>query len=99
MRGNRPGKRMPTDILSATDARRAPPAAAVVRSAPERLRAVAVALGIVWSIAFIIVGLGYGLQMYGDGSIFSYAIAVRDLWDFHWHNLSGRLFVHLATHV
>ena len=33
--------------------------------------------------------------MYADGSIFSYAVAVQDAWAFHWHNISGRLFVYL----
>jgi hypothetical protein len=62
-------------------------------------RAVAVAAGLTWSVLFIVVGLRFDLQMFGDGSIFSYSIAVADSWNFHWHNISGRLFVHLFTHV
>ena len=70
-----------------------------VRTASELLRALVVALGVGWSLLFVVVGLGYGLQMYGDGAIFSYGVAVRDLWAFHWHNLSGRLFVDLFSHL
>src|SRR5262249_12973287 len=46
-----------------------------------------------------VIGLRYELQMYADGSIFSYAIAVRDAWAFHWHSISGRLFVYLCCHL
>jgi len=63
------------------------------------LRAFAIALGICWSVLFVVVGLRYELQMYADGSIFSYAIAVRDAWAFHWHNISDRLFVYLFCHL
>ena len=62
------------------------------RSDVDVLRAFAIAAGISWSILFVVIGLRYELQMYADGSIFSYAIAVRDAWAFHWHNISGRLF-------
>ena len=37
--------------------------------------------------------LGYQLQLYADGAMFSYAVAVEDVWAFHWHNISGRLSV------
>src|SRR5262245_6506298 len=63
------------------------------------LRAFAIAAGICWSVLFVVVGLRYELQMYADGSIFSYAIAVRDAWAFHWHNISDRLFVYLFCHL
>jgi hypothetical protein len=63
------------------------------------LRAFAIAAGICWSVLFVVIGLRYQLQMYADGSIFSYAIAVRDAWAFHWHNISGRLFVYLCCHL
>ena len=63
----------------------------------RRLRAVAIAAGLCWSVLFVSIGLRYGLQAYGDGSIFSYSVAVQDAWAFHWHNISGRLFVYLAT--
>jgi hypothetical protein len=63
------------------------------------LRIFFIAAGISASILFVIVGLGYELQLYADGSIFSYAVAVQDAWAFHWHNISGRLFVYLFAHV
>ncbi|MGB8548578.1 MAG: hypothetical protein WCD82_10365, partial [Xanthobacteraceae bacterium] len=63
------------------------------------LRAVVVAAGLCWSAAFVAIGLGYDLQMYGDGAIFSYSVAVQDAWAIHWHNISGRLFVYLLCFV
>ena len=63
-------------------------------STMDILRSIAVAAGICWSIMFIVVGLRYELQLYADGSMFSYAIAVQDAWAFHWHNISNRLFVY-----
>jgi len=63
----------------------------------RRLRIVAIAAGLCWSLLFVTIGLRYELQAYGDGSIFSYSVAVQDVWAFHWHNISGRLFVYLAT--
>lgn len=44
-------------------------------------------------LAFIAIALGYQLQLYTDGAMFSYAVAVEDVWAFHWHNISGRLSV------
>ena len=41
------------------------------------LRAVVVAAGLCWSAAFVAIGLGYDLQIYGDGAIFSYSVAVE----------------------
>ena len=67
----------------------------VMHSGVATLRIVAIAAGLAWSIAFIVLGLHDGLQMYGDGSIFSYAVAVQDSWAFHFHNISGRSFVWL----
>lgn len=55
----------------------------------------AIIAGVVSSILFVAIGLSYQLQMYGDGSMFSYSVAAQDVWAFHWHNISGRLFVHL----
>ncbi len=63
----------------------------------EALRAFAIAAGLCWSVVFVVVGLRYELQMYGDGSMFSYAVAVQDAWAFHWHNISGRLFPFLFS--
>jgi hypothetical protein len=37
--------------------------------------------------------------MYADGSIFSYSVAVQDAWAFHWHNISGRLFVYFFSYL
>ena len=42
------------------------------------LRGLAILAGLSASVLFVVIGLGYELQLYGDGSIFSYAIAVRD---------------------
>jgi hypothetical protein len=69
------------------------------RSHIDILHAFAITAGICWSILFVVIGLRYELQVYADGSIFSYAIAVRDAWAFHWHNISGRLFVYLFCHL
>lgn len=63
------------------------------------LRVAAITAGVCWSIAFVGIGLLYGLQMYGDGSIFSYAVAVQDAWAIHLHNISGRIFVYLFCFV
>ncbi|HEY1365156.1 MAG TPA: hypothetical protein VGF60_23125 [Xanthobacteraceae bacterium] len=71
-----------------------------VTSAPGALlRAFAVAAGLSCAVLFVVIGLLYRLQMYADGSIFSYAVAVDDAWAFHWHNISGRLFVYLFSYV
>jgi hypothetical protein len=75
------------------------PGAAAPRSDSGRLRALAIMAGVCWSALFVLVGLYFGLELYADGSLFSYAIAVRDSWGFHWHNISGRLFVHLFSHM
>ncbi len=37
------------------------------------------------------------LELYGDGAMFSYAVAVQDVWAFHWHNISGRSSVFLLS--
>lgn len=65
------------------------------RSDADVLRAWAIVLGLTWSVLFIVVGLGAALELYADGSMFSYAVAVQDVWAFHWHNISGRLSVFL----
>lgn len=59
------------------------------------LRTVAVVVGLAWSALFVIVGVLAQLQFYGDGAIFSYAVAVEDAWAFHWHNIPGRAFVYV----
>lgn len=68
-----------------------------IRSDGDVLRSFVIVAGLSWSLLFVAIGLQYELQLYGDGSIFSYSIAVRDAWAFHWHNISGRLFVYLFS--
>ncbi len=63
------------------------------------LRTLAVAAGTCWSVLFVVLGLHYELQMYGDGSMFSYSVAVEDAWAFHWQNIIGRVFVFLFAYV
>jgi hypothetical protein len=58
-----------------------------------------IAAGIAASLLFIMVGLSAQLQMFGDGSIFSYAVAAQDAWGFHWHNISGRLFSYIFAYL
>ena len=70
---------------------------AATRSDADRLRIFVIAAGICWSVLFVVVGLRYELQMYGDGAMFSYSVAVQDAWAFHWHNISGRLTVYLFS--
>jgi hypothetical protein len=60
-------------------------------------RLLIVGTGLCWSIAFPVIALSCQLQLYGDGAMFSYAVAVRDVWAFHWHNISGRTSVFLLT--
>ena len=83
-----------TDIAGPSGIARAA-AQDTARLQSETLRALAVAAGIGASILFVVVGVGYQLQLYADGSLFSYAVAVRDAWAFHCHNISGRLSVYL----
>jgi hypothetical protein len=60
-------------------------------------RRLVIATGLCWSVAFVVIALSQQLELYGDGAMFSYAIAVRDVWAFHWHNISGRTSVFLLT--
>ena len=61
------------------------------------LRFLIIGAGLCWSIAFVVIALFYELELYGDGAMFSYAVAVRDVWAFHWHNISGRTSVFLLS--
>jgi len=61
------------------------------------LRRLIVATGLCWSVAFVAIALSCRLELYGDGAMFSYAVAVRDVWAFHWHNISGRSSVFLFS--
>jgi len=55
--------------------------------------------GLASAFLFIVVGLCFRFQLYGDASIFSYAVAVQDSWAFHWHNISNRSSVYFYAHV
>ncbi len=68
-----------------------------IRTGSDVLRAVVIGAGLCWSVAFVALALGYELQLYADGAMFSYAVAVQDVWAFHWHNISGRLSVFLLS--
>src|SRR5712671_2070865 len=68
-----------------------------IRSGSDVLRALVIGVGVCWSVAFVAIALSYELQLYADGAMFSYAVAVGDVWAFHWHNISGRMSVFLLT--
>jgi hypothetical protein len=63
---------------------------------PHLLRSIAIGGGIAWALAFVAVGGLFHLQMYADGAIFSYGIAVGESWAIHWHNIPARFIVYLA---
>lgn len=69
--------------------------ALAARGDAELLRAITVAVGLSWAVVFLVVGLSFDLQLFGDGAVFSYAVAVQDSWTFHWHNVVERVFVYL----
>lgn len=71
----------------------------MIADAASRLRILAIAAGVCSSVLFIVVGLSSELQMFGDGSIFSYAVAAQDAWAFHWRNISGRLFTYVFAYI
>jgi hypothetical protein len=71
----------------------------IARAERTDLRRFVIAAGIAWALLFIVVGLAYELQTYGDGATFSYAVAAEDSWAFHWHNIAGRLVVYLTSSV
>jgi hypothetical protein len=85
---------MSTELSGLVDQSHASPAPAVRRPS-DTLRALAITAGLVTSVLFVVVGVRYEMQMYADGSLFSYAVAVRDAWAFHCHNIAGRLSVYL----
>jgi hypothetical protein len=64
---------------------------------PGPLRAFVVASGLAAALLFMIVAAGARLQMYGDGSLFSYAVAMEDGWGYHWHNIAARAAVWLIA--
>jgi hypothetical protein len=63
------------------------------------LRVLVIAAGIGAAVIFVVVGVLSELQMFGDGSIFSYAVAAESAWTFHWHNISGRLFTYVFADI
>lgn len=63
---------------------------------PHLLRSIAIGSGIAWALAFVAVGCLFQLQMYADGAIFSYGIAIGESWAIHWHNIPARFIVYLA---
>jgi len=56
-----------------------------------------IGIGLAWSIIFLVVALRYELELYADGAMFSYAVAVQDVWAFHWHNISTRASIFVLT--
>lgn len=84
-----------TDLAGLSGIARAVGRDTPARSISDTLRMLAIAAGIGASVLFVVVGVGWQLQLYADGALFSYAVAVRDAWAFHCHNISGRLSVYL----
>ena len=69
------------------------------RQTHDSFHILCVTAGIAAAILYVAIGLSAGLQMFGDGSIFSYAVAAQDAWAFHWHNIPGRLFTYIFAYV
>jgi len=69
------------------------------RKANAIFRGIVQIAGFSTALLFIFAGTAYGLQLFADGSIFSYGIAAEDGWAFHWHNISSRLTVFLYAHL
>jgi hypothetical protein len=90
---------MAGDVPATVFRQRVAPEAVVLSARVRSLRTLVAAAGIGSAALFLVVALYYRLQEYADGSMFSYAIAVEDVWAFHWHNISGRLFVFLAIQL
>jgi hypothetical protein len=65
----------------------------------RRLRFLIIGAGVGAALLFIVIGFMTELQMFGDGSIFSYAVAAQEAWPFHWHNISGRLFSYVYAYI
>ena len=68
-----------------------------IRSDSDILRALVIGTALCWSVAFVVIALIYELELYADGAMFSYAVAVQDVWAFHWHNISGRMTVYVLS--
>lgn len=61
------------------------------------LHRLVVVAGVFAALAFVVVGLAFDLQTYGDGAIFSYAVATQQVWDVHWRNIVARATVWLVA--
>ena len=68
-----------------------------IRSGSDFLLTFLIGAGLCWSVGFVVIALYYQLELYADGAMFSYAVAVQDVWAFHWHNISGRMSAFLLT--
>jgi len=90
---------MATEVSGACGDGAGPWRECIARSGMISLRVCVIAAGTCFSIVYVILGLHYELQLYADGSLFSYAVAVQDAWAFHWHNISSRLFIYAAAIV
>ncbi|MBV8836391.1 MAG: hypothetical protein JO000_07630, partial [Alphaproteobacteria bacterium] len=86
---------MTPELSAAPRAVAAAPSRSRSATPAQALRSIAIGAGIAVSLLFVIVGIRYQMQMYADGSLFSYAVAVQDGWAFHCHNIAGRLAVYL----
>jgi hypothetical protein len=69
------------------------------QAAVRRLRLFVVTSGLAVAVIFLVLGTATRLEMYGDGSIFSYSVAAQEAWTFHWHNISDRLFTYIFAYV
>src|SRR5262245_18900461 len=74
-----------------------PQTARATRAAGRMLARVATVAGLGWAIGFVAIGMRWALQLYGDGAIFSYAVATQSAWAVHWHNIANRSFVYLVS--
>ena len=68
-----------------------------LRSHTDIFQTLVIATGLSWSVIFLLLALHNELQLYADGAMFSYAVAVQDVWAFHWHNISARVSVFILT--
>ena len=68
-----------------------------IRSDSDILRTLVIGLALCWSVGFVVIALICELELYADGAMFSYAVAVQDVWAFHWHNISGRMAVYFLA--
>ena len=46
-----------------------------------------------WALAFPVLALGFRVNLFADGALFTYAVGVGDSWGHHWHNIAGRAAV------